>query len=98
MDDGDASATYEFDGDLLIVQQVGALENDTKGTLSDLLADAVVYADNVARRGSHRGRRLRPVTDRVEGVASRRVGSIVPESVWYRSITRKGRRGREKKN
>ena len=33
---------YEFDGDLLVVQEVGALENDTKGAFTDLLAHTVV--------------------------------------------------------
>lgn len=40
-------ATYEFDGDLLVVQQVGTLEDDTEGTLANLLADSVVHADDV---------------------------------------------------
>lgn len=39
--------THEFNGDLGVVQQVGALEDDTKRTLADLLADAVMHADDV---------------------------------------------------
>jgi uncharacterized Zn finger protein len=42
-----ALATHKFDGHLLVVEQVGSLENDTKGTLSNLLADPVVDADDV---------------------------------------------------
>lgn len=34
--------THEFDSHLLVVQEVGALENDTKRTLTDLLAHTVV--------------------------------------------------------
>lgn len=44
-----ALSRFEFDGHLLIVQQIGTLENNTKGTLSDLLADPVVDADDVGR-------------------------------------------------
>lgn len=40
-------ATYEFDGDLLVVQQVGSLEDDTKGTLANLLPHPVMDADDV---------------------------------------------------
>ena len=40
--------TYEFDGDLLVVQQVGAFEYDTKGALSNLLPDAIVHTDDIA--------------------------------------------------
>ena len=39
--------THEFNGDLGVVQQVGALEDNTERTLADLLADAVVHADDV---------------------------------------------------
>lgn len=39
--------TNEFDSDLLVVEQVGTLEDDTKGTLSDLLAHSIVNADDV---------------------------------------------------
>lgn len=34
--------TDEFDGDLLVVEQIGAFEDDTKRTLTDLLAHTVV--------------------------------------------------------
>ena len=45
----------ELDSDLLLVEQVGALEDDAEAALSNLLADAVVDAHDVARRaaGSH---------------------------------------------
>lgn len=39
--------TYEFDGNLLVVQQVSPLENHTERTLSDLLADTVVNTDDI---------------------------------------------------
>lgn len=42
-----AMATHKLDGDLLIVQQVGALEDDTKRTLANLLPNPVVHTDNV---------------------------------------------------
>jgi hypothetical protein len=48
-----ALARLKLDGNRLAVEQVGSLENDTKGTLSDLLADPVVDADDVGRRRSH---------------------------------------------
>lgn len=38
----EAEITYEFDGDLLVIQEVGAFENDTKRTLTDLLTHTVV--------------------------------------------------------
>ena len=47
-----AASTYEFDGDLLVVQKVGALENDTKRTLTDLLAHTIVDTHYV--RGGRR--------------------------------------------
>jgi len=37
----------ELDGDLLLVEQVGALEDDAETALANLLADAVVHAHNV---------------------------------------------------
>lgn len=39
--------TYEFDGDLLVVQQVGTLENNTERTLANLLPHPVMHADDV---------------------------------------------------
>jgi hypothetical protein len=42
-----ALARLELDGNLLLVEQVGALEDDAEGALADLLADAVVDADDV---------------------------------------------------
>ena len=47
------ASTYEFDGDLLVVQEVGALENDTKRTFTNFLAHAVVNAHHVGGRGGH---------------------------------------------
>lgn len=46
-------STYKLDGNLLVVQQVGALENDTERALANLLADAVVHADDIGGGGSH---------------------------------------------
>jgi hypothetical protein len=39
--------TYELDGNLLVVQKIGALENDTKRTLADLLSNSIVYTDDI---------------------------------------------------
>ena len=39
----------ELDGHLLLVKQVGTLEDDAKRSFTDLLSDAVVHADDVAR-------------------------------------------------
>lgn len=49
---------YEFDGDLLVGEQVGALEDDTKGAFTDLLADAIVHAHHVGGGGGHGGREV----------------------------------------
>lgn len=38
---------YEFNGDVLVVEQIGTLENNTKGALADLLAHTVVDAHYV---------------------------------------------------
>jgi hypothetical protein len=46
-------ATNEFDSDLLVIQEVGALKDDTKRSFADLLADAVVDTHNIRRRGRH---------------------------------------------
>lgn len=45
--------TYEFDSDLLVVQEVGALEDDTKGSLANFLAHTVVNTHHIRRRGGH---------------------------------------------
>lgn len=45
--DTQALATHKFDGHLLVVQQIGSLKDDSKGTLSNFLADPVVDADDV---------------------------------------------------
>ncbi len=42
----------ELDGDGLGVEQVGAFKDDAEGALSDLFADAVVYADDVGAGAS----------------------------------------------
>lgn len=39
--------THEFDRDLSVVEQVVALKNDTKAALANLLADTIVYTDDV---------------------------------------------------
>lgn len=44
---GKASSTHKFDGNLLIVQQIGTLEDDTEGTLSYLLAYSIMNTNNV---------------------------------------------------
>lgn len=49
-----ALARLEFDGDLLLVEQVGALEDDAEAALANLLADAVVHADDVGARAAAR--------------------------------------------
>lgn len=46
-------SSYEFDSDLLIVEQIGPFENDAKRALSDLLADAIVDTHDIGRRRSH---------------------------------------------
>ena len=47
-----ALARLELDGDLLLIEQVGAFEDNAKGALSDLLADAIVNANDVGRAAS----------------------------------------------
>ena len=46
-------ATYKLDSHLLVVEQVGALENDTERALTDLLAYSVVDTDDIAAGGRH---------------------------------------------
>lgn len=41
------STTYEFDGNLLIVQQVCSLKDDTKGALADLLPYSVMHTNDI---------------------------------------------------
>lgn len=41
------TATHKLDCDLLVVQQVGALEDDTERTLANFLPNPVVHTDNV---------------------------------------------------
>lgn len=45
--------THKLDGDLLVVEEIRTLENDTKGALSDLLPYTVMHTNNVGRRRSH---------------------------------------------
>lgn len=45
--------TYEFDGDLLVVQQICSLEDHTKRSLSNFLPHSVMHTDDVGRRGCH---------------------------------------------
>ena len=40
-------ATYEFDSDLLVIEEVCAFENDAKGALANLFAHAIMYANDV---------------------------------------------------
>lgn len=37
----------KFNGDLLVIEQIGALEDDAEGPLSDLLTDAIVNANDI---------------------------------------------------
>jgi hypothetical protein len=43
----------ELDGDLGVVEQVCPLEDNAEAALADLLADAVVHADNIAAARCH---------------------------------------------
>ena len=45
----------ELYSDLSVVEQVGPLEDNAEAALADLLADAVVHADNIAAAGCHGG-------------------------------------------
>ena len=44
---GSDATTHEFDGHLLVIQQVRALEDNAKRALAYFLADAVVHAHHV---------------------------------------------------
>ncbi len=48
--------TDEFDGDLLVVEQVGAFKDDTERALTNLLAHPVVDTDDVGGGRGHVGR------------------------------------------
>jgi hypothetical protein len=39
--------TYEFDGDLLVIQQVCPFKNNPKRTLSDFLADPIMDTNDI---------------------------------------------------
>jgi len=45
----------ELYSDLSVVEQVGPLEDNAEAALADLLADAVVHADNIAAARCHGG-------------------------------------------
>ena len=45
--------TYKLDSHLLIIQEIGALENHTKRPFTNLLSHSVVDAHNIGRRGRH---------------------------------------------
>lgn len=50
-----ARESYEFNRDLLVVEQVGALEDDAERSFTDLLAHTVMHPDDVRRgRRGHR--------------------------------------------
>lgn len=49
----DELETYKLDGDLLVVEQVCAFEDDTKRTLSYLLSHSVVHTDDIAAAARH---------------------------------------------
>jgi hypothetical protein len=48
---GFALVRFELDGNLLLIKQVDALEDDAKGALANLLANAVTNANDV-RKGA----------------------------------------------
>ena len=41
--------THEFDGNLLVVEQVRPFKDDAERSLSDLLPHPIVHPDNVGR-------------------------------------------------
>ena len=45
--------TYKLDSHLLIIQEIGALENNTKRPFTNLLSHSVVDTHNIGRRGRH---------------------------------------------
>ena len=45
--------TDEFNGDLLIVEEIGSFEDNAERALTNLLTDTVVHAHNVGRGRSH---------------------------------------------
>ncbi len=45
--------TDEFDGDLLIVEEICPFEDNAERALTNLLTDTVVHAHNVGRGRSH---------------------------------------------
>lgn len=54
---------YKLDCNLLVVKQIGTLKDDTKGALADLLADAIMNADDVGGGGRHYGGLSWPIDD-----------------------------------
>jgi len=49
IDSHSRAETYEFDGDLLVVQQICSLEKNAKGTLSYFLADPIMDTNDIRR-------------------------------------------------
>jgi hypothetical protein len=45
--------TNKFNGNLLVVEKVGALEDDAKGAFTNLLANTIVDANDIGRRRRH---------------------------------------------
>lgn len=45
--------TDEFDGDLLIVEEIGSFEDNAERALANLLTNTVVHTHNVGRGRSH---------------------------------------------
>lgn len=49
-----ALAWLKLDGNLLLVEQIGALEDDAEAAFANLLADAIVHAYDVGRGAAAR--------------------------------------------
>lgn len=74
------ASTHKFDGHLLVVQEVGALKNDTKRTLADLLTHTVVDTHYIRGRRRH-GKGLR--------------GRWSGNETWDHGVTASGRQARD---
>jgi hypothetical protein len=64
----------KLDGYLLLVEQVGAFENDAEAAFTDLLADAIMDADDVGRGAA--ARHGGPVTLQADGRSDGRGGGF----------------------
>ena len=42
--------TYKLDGDLLVVEEIGSLKDDTKRALANLLPHSIVHTYDIGRR------------------------------------------------